>query len=66
MEIGYSHETIMMNIAKCLGNIHSECEWADLYRSTGEIEDLADCVADIKASVNELEEWMTFLKAEEM
>lgn len=27
MEIGYSHETIMMNIAKCLGNIHSECEW---------------------------------------
>ena len=56
----------MMSIAKCLGNIHSECEWAALYRSTGEIEDLEDCVADIKASINELEEWMTLLKAEEM
>lgn len=66
MEIGYSHETIMMNIAKCLGNILSECEWAALYRSTGEIEDLEDCVADIKASTNELEEWMACLKAEEM
>ena len=66
MEIGYSHETIMMSIAKCLGNIQSECEWAALYRSTGEIEDLEDCVADIKASTNELEEWMACLKAEEM
>lgn len=65
MEIGYSLETIMMNIAKCLGNIHSECEWASHYRSTGEIEDLDDCVANIKASINELEEWMTFLKGEE-
>ena len=66
MEIYYSHETIMMHIAMCLGNIHSECEWADHYRSTGEIEDLEDCVANIKASTNELEEWMTYLKAEEV
>lgn len=66
MEIYYSYDTIMMNIAKCLGNILSECEWASLYRSTGEIEDLEDCVADIKATVNELEEWMTFLKAKEI
>lgn len=66
MEIGYSHETIMMNIAKYLGNIDSECEWAVHYRSTGEIEDLEDCVTNIKASTNELEEWMTLLKAEEM
>ena len=66
MEIYYSHDTIMMNIAKCLGNILSECEWASLYRSTGEIADLEDCVAEIKATVNELEEWMTFLKAEEI
>ena len=66
MTIYYSHDTIMMNIAKCLGNIHSECEWAAHYRSTGEIEDLEDCVANIKAGAEELEEWMTFLKAEEV
>ena len=66
MVIYYSHDTIMMNIAKCLGNIQDECEWASLYRSTGEIEDLEDCVANIRASANELEEWMTFLKAEEI
>ena len=66
MEIYYSHDTIMMNIAKCLGNILSECEWASLYRSTGEIEDLKDCVAEIKATINELEEWMIFLKTEKI
>lgn len=65
MVIYYSHKTIMMNIAKCLGNIHSECEWASHYRSTGEIEELEDRVANIKASIDELEEWMTFLKGEE-
>lgn len=66
MEIGYSEQTLWNNIAKQLGEIQSEHDWAAHYKHTGEVECVEDCVRNIADACKAILENIEHLKGEEM
>ena len=66
MKIGYSPETLWNNIAKQLGEIQSEHDWAAHYKHTEEIECVEDCVRNIIDSCTTILENIEYLKGGEM
>lgn len=66
MIIGYSEETLWNNIAKQLGEIHSESNWAICYKNTKEVECVEDCVRNIMDSCTAIMENLEYLKSEKL
>ena len=67
MNTEYSEQTLWrkLNIAKQLGKIQSEHDWAVHYKHTGEVECLEDCVRSIMDSCTAIMESIKHLKEEE-
>lgn len=66
MIIGYSEKTLWNNIAKQLGEIQSEHDWAVHYKHTGEVECVEDCVRNIIDSCTAIMENLEHLKGEKL
>ncbi len=66
MQIGYSEQTLYNNIAKQLGEIQSEHDWAVHYRHTKELDCLEDCAKNIIDSCKAILENIEHLKGEEI
>lgn len=66
MIIGYSEQTLWNNIAKQLGEIQSEHDWAVYYKHTGEVECVEDCVRNIVDSCTAIMENLEHLKGEKL
>ena len=66
MVIGYSEKTLWDNIAKQLGEIQSEHDWAVHYKHTGEIEYVEDCMRNIIDSCTAIMEDLEYLKGEKL
>ena len=66
MQIGYSEQTLWNNIAKQLGEIQSEHDWAVYYRNQKDVECLEDCIRNIMDSCTAIMENIENLKGEEM
>lgn len=62
----YFKETLWNNIAKRLGEIQSEHDWAVHYRHTGEAECVEDCVRNIIDSCTAIMENLEYLKSEKL
>lgn len=66
MIIGYSEKTLWDNIAKQLGEIQSEHDWAVHYKHTEEIEYIEDCMRNIIDSCTAIMEDLEYLKGEKL
>lgn len=66
MIIGYSEQTLWNNIAKQLGEIQSEHDWAVYYKHTGEVECVKDCVRNIIDSCTAIMKNLEHLKGEKL
>lgn len=62
----YCKETLWNDIAKRLGEIQSEHDWAVHYRHTGEVECVEDCVRNITDSCTAIMEILEHLKGEKI
>ena len=66
MIIGYSEKTLWDSIAKQLGEIQSEHDWAVHYKHTGEVEYVEDCMRNIIDSCTAIMEDLEYLKGEKL
>ena len=66
MIIGYSEKTLWDNIAKQLGEIQSEHDWAVHYKHTGEVEYVEDCMLNIIDCCKSIMEDLEYLKGEKL
>lgn len=66
MKIGYSLETLWLNICKQMVEIKNESDWLQYYTARNEVECVEDCVRNIMDNCKAILENIENLKGEEM
>lgn len=66
MQIGYSEETLRMNVCKQFTDIESEFDWMRYYFRYKELECVEDCIRNIQDSLTAILENIENLKGESL
>ena len=66
MEIGYSVETLRLNLAKRLVDVEDETKWLRYYYQQEDNECMEDCIRNIQDTLTAMLEDIEMLKEEDM
>lgn len=66
MDIGYSPETLWLNVCRQMCDIKSESDWLQYYTARNEVECVEDCVRNIMDSCTAIMENIEHLKGEKL
>ena len=66
MQIGYSEETLRMNVCKQFADIESEFNWMMHYFHQKDWDCVEDCVRNIQDSLRTISEDVEYLKGEKL
>ena len=66
MDIGYSPETLWLNVRKQMCDIKSESDWLQYYTARNEVEWVEDCVRNIMDSCTAILENIEHLKGKDL
>ncbi len=66
MQIGYSEDTLLLNIIRQAQEIASEARWMEYYGHNSDTECIEDCVRNIQDSLKAILEDIDYLKGESL